>query len=154
MMNIYWICKSFKELNTNELYEILHIRQLVFILEQICPYLDADKKDYKAWHLLGYDSEGNLVAYARLLPKGVSYQEYSSIGRVLSLPSVRRSGVGKELMSRVMQEMERLFPAQSICISAQSYLVPFYETFGFINTGKEYLEDDIPHTEMIKWTTL
>jgi ElaA protein len=91
----------------------------------------------------------SLVAYTRLLPKGVSYADYASIGRVVNSPKVRGLGVGKILMEESIRQMARLFPQDGVKIGAQSYLLRFYGSLGFESTGEEYLEDDIPHTSMI-----
>jgi ElaA protein len=91
----------------------------------------------------------SLVAYTRLLPKSVSYEDYASIGRVVNSPKVRGRGVGKILMEESIRQMMRLFPQDAVKIGAQSYLLRFYESLGFVSTGEEYLEDDIPHTSMI-----
>jgi ElaA protein len=143
-------CKPFHELTATQLYAVMALRQEVFIVEQNCPYLDADSKDFKGWHMMGYDDEGKLVAYARLLPKGVSYDNFPSIGRVVTSPLVRRSGAGKALMKNVVDWMEQLFPGDNIKISAQTYLRAFYESFGFVVSGDEYLEDGIPHFPMVR----
>ena len=143
-------CKPFHELTATQLYAVMALRQEVFIVEQNCPYLDADSKDFKGWHMMGYDDEGKLVAYARLLPKGVSYDHFPSIGRVVTSPLVRRSGAGKALMKNVVDCMEQLFPGDNIKISAQTYLRAFYESFGFVVSGDEYLEDGIPHFPMVR----
>lgn len=143
-------CKTFNELNVLQLYAIMALRQEVFVVEQNCPYLDADGKDLAAHHLVGYDDEGNTVAYARLLPKGVSYEHHVSLGRIVTKPSQRRKGWGKELMENALNWAENLYPNKSIKISAQTYLRKFYEDFGFIVSGEEYLEDDIPHLPMVR----
>lgn len=142
-------CIPFSELRPEELYEAMALRQEVFIVEQNCPYLDADGKDLAAWHLLGRDQAGKLIAYTRLLPEGVSYPGYTSIGRVVSAPSVRGTGAGRELMQRSIDMCRLLFGNQPIKIGAQSYLLKFYESLGFQSTGEAYLEDGIPHTKMI-----
>jgi ElaA protein len=144
-----WQTKKFNGLTAQELYEILELRAEVFVVEQNCPYQDVDGKDKYAYHLMGYDEAGVLVAYCRLLPVGISYPNDTSIGRVASKFSARTTGVGMELMQKAMEMMQEIYPNQSIRISAQSYLVRFYEKFGFVSTEKEYLEDDIPHTEMV-----
>jgi ElaA protein len=126
------------------------LRQEVFIVEQNCPYLDADGKDFKSWHLMGYDDDGKLVAYARLLPKGVAYENHASIGRVITSESVRRTGAGKALMKAALNEIEQLFPGENLKIGAQTYLRSFYENFGFVVSGEEYLEDGIPHFPMVR----
>ncbi|MCB9337352.1 MAG: GNAT family N-acetyltransferase [Lewinellaceae bacterium] len=143
-------CKPFHELTASQLYAIMALRQEVFIVEQNCPYLDADGKDFRGWHLMGHDDDGKLVAYARLLPKGVSYEHFPSIGRILTASVARRTGAGKALMKNALDYMEQLFPGENIKISAQTYLRSFYESFGFIVSGEEYLEDDIPHYPMVR----
>ena len=151
---IQFICKHFADLTVYELYDIMALRQEIFVIEQNCPYLDADGKDLKGWHLMGRqisdeNTEGVLVVYTRLLPKGVSYHDYASIGRVVSSASVRGSGAGKILMQKSIKMMEKLYPNEPVKIGAQTYLLKFYESLGFESTGEEYLEDDIPHTTMI-----
>lgn len=147
---LQFTCLPFHQLSLEQLYTLLARRQEVFSVEQTCYYLDADGKDQAALHLMGYDASGNLVAYARLLPKGVAYPDYPSIGRVLTSPSIRRTGAGKELIREALQAMETHFGHSSIKIAAQSYLVPFYEEFGFEVAGENFLEDGIPHTPMIR----
>lgn len=145
---MYWKTKAFQELSLNELYEIMVLRQIVFVVEQDCPYLDADGKDQKSFHLLGYDEDEDLVAYARLVPKGISYEDAVSIGRVVNGSKVRGKGVGKQLMEIAIKETKRLFGNEKISISAQCYLQQFYENLGFQMVGESYLEDDIPHVKM------
>jgi ElaA protein len=145
-----WICKYFEELSLKELYEIGRLRQEVFVLEQNCPYVDFDGKDYFCYHLMGMDDLGKLVAYSRIVPKGVSYEDYISIGRVITSGLVRKSGLGRILMQESISACEKLFGKSDIKISAQTYLLKFYQSLDFESTGKEYLEDDIPHTEMIR----
>ena len=142
-------CKQFDQLTLSELYDLMVLRQKVFVVEQNCPYLDADGKDRAAWHLTGRDEKGQLIAYARLLPKGVAYKEYPSLGRVVTAPGVRGRGVGRQLMEQTLQWMEKLFPNEDVKISAQCYLEKFYKNLGFQITGKQYLEDGIPHFPMI-----
>ena len=125
------------------------LRQEIFVVEQNCPFLDADGKDQAAWHLLARDTEGGLVAYTRLLPKGVSYDGYASIGRVANAQKIRGTGVGKVLMQKSIEWMAQLFPNEPVKIGAQTYLLTFYSSLGFVSTGEEYLEDGIPHTIMI-----
>ncbi len=146
---IEYTCVPFNKLTVNELYDIMALRQKVFIIEQNCPYLDADGKDLFGMHLMGRDTEGELVAYTRLLPTGVSYPDYASIGRVVSSDKVRGKGVGKQLMHQSIQMMHKLFPNEPVKIGAQTYLLAFYTSLGFVSTGENYLEDDIPHTTMI-----
>lgn len=145
---MYWTTKKFEELSLSELYEIMVLRQVVFVVEQNCPYVDADGKDQLSFHLLGYDDNEDLVAYARLLPKGISYKDAVSIGRVVNSSKVRGKGVGKQLMEIAIQETKRLFGNEKITISGQCYLQEFYENLGFEIIGESYLEDDIPHFKM------
>jgi ElaA protein len=142
-------CKHFNQLTLHELYRVLQLRAEVFIVEQNCPYLDLDNKDQEAYHVLGTDLHGTIQAYTRILRKGVSYDNYASIGRVINSANVRGTGVGKKLMEYSINEILRLYPSDKIKISAQSYLLKFYTELGFKSTGEEYLEDNIPHTAMI-----
>ena len=147
---LHYYCLPFHQLSTREFYALMALRQEVFVVEQSCPYLDADGKDIPAHHLLGYNEEGQLLAYSRLLPKGVSYEAYPSFGRVATAPSIRGKGRGRELMEKTLEWMERLYGEQVVKISAQSYLIPFYESLGFHTVGKQYLEDNIPHVGMVR----
>lgn len=141
------VIKHFTELNTDELYKIIQLRIDVFILEQNCPYSDCDDKDQSAYHLMFFDQE-ELVAYCRILPEGISYPGYSSIGRVLTKASHRRMNLGRELMQEAIDETKHRFP-YPIKISAQSYLERFYCELGFVVVTEEYMEDDIPHKGMV-----
>lgn len=148
MQTIHWKIKSFAELSVPELYEILKIRQEVFIVEQTCDYLDADGYDDKALHLWA-ENNGEILAYCRLFEAGIKYQE-ASIGRVLTNSNYRNLRLGKTLMKFALFIIEARFRVGDVRISAQDYLLKFYSEFGFQDTGKKYLEDDIPHTEMLK----
>ncbi len=143
-----WILKSFDTLTPKELYKILQLRNEVFIVEQNCPYQDCDNKDLYASHLMGMQDD-KLIAYSRLLAPGISYSE-SSIGRVVSSPSARKTGMGKKLMQESIRQIKNLFDTDTIRIGAQLYLQKFYESFGFIKDGDIYLEDNIPHILMLK----
>ena len=147
-MNIEWRFKSYDDLSKTEFHDIMIIRQEVFIVEQNCPYQDADDKDKLSHHLLGY-VKNELVAYLRLVKPGISYKEMS-FGRIVITPNFRNKGLGKALMNEGILQSNKLYGTNTNRISAQSHLVPFYEKFGFKSTGKEYLEDGIPHTEMLK----
>lgn len=146
---LYFSCLPFHQLTPRELYDAMALRQEVFVVEQNCPYLDADGKDPDAWHLFGRDAGGRLIAYTRLLPEGVSYPGYTSIGRVVSAPAARGTGAGREVMQRSIDLCRHLFGPLPIKIGAQTYLLRFYESLGFVSTGEAYLEDGIPHTKMI-----
>ena len=141
-------CAHFNELSTEDWYSATQLRIAVFIIEQTCIYQDLDGKDLQCYHLLG-STDNSLVAYARIVPPGISYAAYASIGRVVTHPKYRKYGFGKLLMSQAIQHCKELFPDYPIKISAQSYLISFYKEFGFKPVGEEYLEDDIPHHAMI-----
>jgi ElaA protein len=146
-MKLDWTIQAWNDLQTEQLYAILALRAEVFVVEQNCPYQDADGKDVKSLHVCGYSETGNLLAYARLVSPGVSYEEWS-IGRFVTSPHFRRNGLGEELMKMCMA----YFNANkivSVRISAQSYLHDFYGKFGFLRVSEEYLEDNIPHVEML-----
>lgn len=143
-----WYVKTFDELTNKELYEILKIRNEVFIMEQDCHYLDLDNKDYKAHHIFYINSNEEIAAYARLLPKGVSYPQ-ASIGRVATTKAYRRQELGIDLMKKSIDFILNNYETDAIKISAQTYLLEFYKKFGFNPIGEEYLEDEIPHIAMI-----
>lgn len=147
-MEIQWTVKPFSELNALQLYQILQLRIDIFMLEQNCLYPECDNKDLKAVHLFGTHEE-QIVAYARLLPEGVSYPDLS-IGRVVVHADYRKYGLGKELMRHAIAYWASEAPTQSIRISGQQYLQRFYEDLGFETVSDVYLEDDIPHIEMVK----
>jgi ElaA protein len=146
-MNPTWSVKEFDELKIAELYEILHLRCEVFVVEQNCVFQDVDFKDQKAYHVMGR-VDGKLAAYTRLLPAGVSYPEIS-IGRVVTAPFARNSGIGKKLMQESIDTLYRIYGRQTIKIGAQFYLKKFYESFGFQQSGEIYPEDGIDHIEML-----
>lgn len=148
-MNINFTTIKFNNLTTDSLYEILRLRQEIFIVEQDCPYLDADGKDQSSHHVLGRSDHQELVAYIRLVPPGISYEGYSSIGRVVVKENVRKTGCGKKLMQYGIEKCKELYPDMPIKISAQCYLLKFYSDLSFEAIGEAYLEDDIPHQAMV-----
>jgi len=145
---ISWTIKKFDELTIHELYAILQLRNEVFAIEQNCVYPDLDNKDQPSYHLLCLQNE-KLVAYTRIIPPGIVYTE-PSIGRVVTSPAVRGTGIGKELMKRSIGCIEELYGKTPIRISAQVYLQKFYIAFGFQSIGDVYIEDSIDHIEMVK----
>ncbi|MGF1740917.1 GNAT family N-acetyltransferase [Vibrio profundum] len=149
MMN--FIVKQFKELSTDELYEVLRLRSEVFVVEQTCYYQDMDDRDRhpEALHVLGYQDE-QLAAYLRVLPKGTTYSDYPSVGRVVIGESVRGQGAGHVLIECGIEACELKNPQQGIKISAQSHLQAFYRRHGFDVVSEEYLEDGIPHISMLR----
>jgi ElaA protein len=144
------VCKGFEALTPLELYELLRLRSEVFVVEQNCIFLDHDNKDQHCHHLLLYTDQNFLAAYARLVPPGVSYASEMSIGRIVTSPQVRGTGVGKQLMKIAIEACRVLFGEGPIKIGAQLYAEKFYEAFGFVQSGKVYDEDGIDHIEMIK----
>lgn len=144
---IVWICKAFELLSPFELYGILQLRNSVFVVEQNCVYNDTDGKDLKAMHLFAM-KEDKVIAHARLIPKGLSYNE-ASIGRVVTDIAYRNTGLGRQLMEKSIEETLKTFSTNSIRISAQAWLKGFYQSLGFVQQSNEYLEDDIPHIEML-----
>ena len=146
-MKLEWIYKKFEALTVRELYAIIRLRNEVFVVEQNCVYQDADGKDPQSYHLCGWAGD-TLVAYCRILPPGISYPE-CSIGRVVSSPQLRKSGTGRELMKRAVEKAFHAFNGIPIKIGAQLYLKEFYTGLGFIQTSEQYLEDGIPHIEML-----
>jgi len=148
MSDIVWKIKSFDEFTVPELYAVLKARVDVFVVEQNCPYPDLDGYDQKALHLWAEEDE-EVLAGCRIFNKGIKYDE-ASIGRVLTTEKARGKSLGKQLIRYAVETVENRFHTSEIRISAQDYLLKFYGDFGFEDTGKKYLEDDIPHTEMLR----
>ncbi len=143
-----WRCCGFDALSVVELESIYRARQLVFVIEQACAYLDADGVDSVSIHLAAHaPGEALPLAYARIVAPGKKYAE-PSIGRVLTLGAGRGCGIGRELVRRAVVACELAYPATPIRISAQARLEAFYASFGFAPVGASYLEDGIPHVEM------
>lgn len=139
------VIKKFDELTIYELYEILKLRTDVFVVEQNCPYPEVDNKDQFAYHVYLKDDEG-IQAYLRVLEAGISYEDVS-IGRVIS--KQRRTGLGTTLIKAGIDVAKNKYNASQIKIEAQTYAKPFYENVGFVQSSEEFLEDGIPHIEMI-----
>ncbi len=148
MEKLSFITQSYSGLSKKQLYELMQLRQLVFVVEQDCPYLDADGKDVYAHHILGYNPEDLLVAYARIL-EDPKWPGYISFGRVCTHPDSRRIGMGRTLMSQILEVIGIHYPKHTIRIGAQTYLIDFYASFGFQILGDTYIEDGIPHQDMI-----
>ena len=146
---ITWQLKPFAELTTIQLYQLLKLRVDVFVVEQNCPYPELDDKDHQkdVYHLLGYEND-KLVACTRVLPKGVSYPSVS-VGRVATAADHRGGGIGHQLLEESLRACQSLWPNHSIEIGAQAYLEAFYTRHGFVKTSDIYLEDGIPHIDMI-----
>ncbi len=149
--HIRWQWSRFSELSSYDLYAVVRLRESVFVVEQNCPYVDADGRDPSAWHLLGWveGSAPTLVAYARIFEPGVRYPE-GSLGRIVTAPAVRGTGIGKALMAEALRRIESLAPGQSIKIAAQHRLEDFYVGFGFRTVSPPYEEDGIIHVDMLR----
>ncbi|MEG9487062.1 GNAT family N-acetyltransferase [Mannheimia indoligenes] len=145
MLNtINWQAKTFEQLSTQELFEIYKLRTAVFVVEQNCPYQEVDDKDLQAVHFFAKNAK-NLTAYCRLIPS----EDGVHIGRVLVAKENRGSGLARELVQKALDYCCDHFPTQPIHAQAQSYLQGFYESFGFKAVSDEYLEDGIPHLDMV-----
>jgi len=147
-----WQWSRFSELRTEDLYAVVRLREDVFIVEQQCPYHDADGRDPNAWHLLGWSddqSARSLVAYARIFEPGVRYTE-ASIGRVVTAREVRGTGLGKVLMAEALRRLDGLAPGQTVKIAAQRRLEKFYLDLGFKTVSAPYEEDGIIHVDMLR----
>lgn len=139
-----WKCKAFNDLTTNELFDIYKLRTAVFVVEQNCPYQEVDDDDLESLHLFQYKGQ-QLIAYCRLIP----LQESLKLGRVLVQPDFRGQQIGRALVKQAIQTAYDIFQYQPIHIQAQAHLEHFYASFGFIPTSSVYLEDNIPHLDMI-----
>ncbi len=146
--DLAWSALTWGELDCQCLYAILAARSAVFVVEQDCPYQDLDGLDPKGIHVLASAGDGSVLAYGRVLPAGLRFDE-PSIGRVLTTSAGRGLGLGRALMQRCLLETRQRFPGQPIRISAQQYLERFYHELGFITISGPYDEDGIPHLEML-----
>lgn len=150
---VHWRCLPFAALSADTLYRLLRLRSEVFVVEQACVFLDMDGLDPQCLHVLGemVDADGtvHLHASTRLVPPGVAFAE-ASIGRVVTAPAARGGGIGHALMAESVRLLEQLWGPQPIRIGAQAHLERFYNRHGFVSDNKPYIEDGIPHLEMIR----
>ena len=142
-----WNVKKFEELKCEEIYKILQIRNKIFIVEQKCAYQDCDGKDKKSYHLY-LEDKGEVISYSRILLRKVSYNEVS-IGRVLVNKNYRGMGIARKMMIKAINFIEKNLGEKEIKIQAQCYLINFYKSLGFKEISNEYLEDNIPHIDML-----
>ena len=149
---MHWTIKAWSELTCEELYALMAARQEVFVVEQACPYLDADGEDSRALHLWAHNDATPVLGYLRVFAPGVKGAE-ARIGRVLTTASARRTGLGRALMRRGIGLIGKRFGAVPIRIGAQKYLERFYRELGFVSEGDDYLEDGIPHIAMLRPAT-
>ena len=147
---MYWQWCRLDELTTAQLYAVLSAREAVFVLEQNCAYQELDGLDLEAMHLIAWDGESHEVAaYLRVLAPGIKYAE-PAIGRVLTSQKFRNQGLGRTLVSTGLTHVEKTYPGHAVRISAQAHLEQFYRSLGFEVTSEPYLEDGIPHVEMLR----
>jgi ElaA protein len=151
MVKLQWEVKTFQQLTVEQLFEVLQLRVDVFVVEQRCPYPELDRFDRHAEtrHLSGSDECGRLMAYARILPPGLSFPEVR-IGRFVVKGEARGKGVGHQLLRAALDFIQERWPGQAIRVSAQEYLQRFYAQYGFSRVSDVYLEDGIPHIEMLR----
>lgn len=142
-----WNFKHYSELSLNEFHDIIALRIKVFVIEQNCPYQDLDGLDKECYHLLTTNEKNEVVGTARIIPPGLLYPD-AGIGRIVLDESARGANNGHLLMKYSMQFIFTKFGQVDMKLSAQKHLEKFYNQHGFISTGKEYLEDGIPHVEM------
>jgi ElaA protein len=144
-----WHWAHFRELAPEDLYDIIALRTAVFIVEQKCAYQDSDGADRVSHHLWTRDQNGEIAAYLRVVPPGIKYAE-PSLGRISTSASARGTGLGRAVVLEGIARVTKMYGPSAIRIGAQRYLLRFYEQMGFVSTGYEYHEDDIPHTEMLR----
>jgi ElaA protein len=157
---ITWRCAPFDELTPREIHDMLQARSAAFVVEQNCVFLDIDGIDPVCWHIVGYQGSGpglrrgdepadRLVATARLVPPGTKFAE-PSIGRVVTTDAVRGTGVGRELMHEAIAQARKLWPRRPLRVAAQQHLEKFYASLGFVTATGPYMEDGIPHIDMLR----
>jgi ElaA protein len=149
MTSLVWTFARLERLLPRDVYDFLALRSAIFVVEQNCVFLDPDGYDDRSWHLLGRDGAGRLVAYLRIVDPGIKFAE-PSIGRVTTQIDVRGLGYGVSLMEEGIRRCRALWPDAAIKIGAQQRLMPFYQSLGFTASGDPYIEDDIPHIEMVR----
>ncbi len=149
MTSIDFAMRTFEALSPRELYDVMALRQRVFVVEQACAYLDADGRDANALHLLGRGDDGALIAYLRVLPPGIGFRDDHAIGRVVTAPEVRGHGLGRPLVREgVAQLFARAGGPVAISLAAQAHLEAFYGSLGWARSTGEYDLDGIPHVDM------
>lgn len=151
MTKIVWNIQTFSDFNLTQLFDVIQLRIDIFVVEQECAYPELDEYDRHTAtrHLSGYDVRGLLVAYARLLPAGLSFSEVS-VGRFLVRTEARGQGVGHQLLQKALDETNHVWPGDDIRIAAQEYLEDFYEQYGFRRVSDMFLDHGVPHIEMLK----
>ena len=147
--SVNWTLAPYEALSLDDLYDLIQARIEVFVVEQDCPYQDVDGRDRDSLHLFARSPVGEVLAYARITAPGVRFDE-PSIGRVITTQLGRGKGMGRALMVRAIEAIESHYPQSSIRISAQQYLEGFYSSLGFETVSAPYLEDNIPHLEMLR----
>ncbi len=150
--NLTWQLARLDSLPIRDWYEACVARIDVFVLEQNCPFQDHDGADFQSWHLLGWKTDGvtrELVAYCRIVDPGIKYAE-PSIGRVVTPRAFRGAGYGRVLLAEALARHDALYPSLANRIGAQARLEKFYQDFGFETVSDIYIEDDIPHLEMLR----
>lgn len=143
-----WVCHPFSEFTAQTLYQVLRLRDQVFVLEQQSIYGDIDNADQDAWHIRGVDENGSLFAYARLLPPGKKSADAAAIGRVVVSADHRGKGYGKQLLAVTLEQCERLYPGVPVALSAQAAAQTLYQSFGFTATGNPYDDGGVMHIDM------
>jgi ElaA protein len=155
-VTLSWQCATFSDLSVTQLYAILRARSEVFVVEQNCIFQEMDGTDEACQHLMASipgATGPEVAAYLRIVPPGLKFTE-ASLGRVMTSSQARGSGIGKQLMTRGLEELQRTYPGAAVRIGAQHYLEKFYQSFGFVTDSALYLEDEIPHVEMLRPGTL
>ncbi len=149
MTTCNWTLARLADIDVMSAVEIFELRQRVFVVEQTCVYQDIDVIDREAWHLSGRDNNWLLTAYLRIIPPLGKYPG-PAIGRVVTSPEARGGGLGRALMLEGIRQTDELFPGTSIFLSAQTYLINFYQSLGFVTDGEPFDEDGIEHIEMVR----
>lgn len=144
-----WRWYAWNELDPDTLYAFLKLRSDIFVVEQNCPYSDMDGLDPQCLHLCGYDADGELLTYLRLLPPGLKCA-HPAIGRLVVARPARGTGLGRRAMTEGLRTCAEHHPGAAVFLSGQQHLQTFYQSLGFRPISEPYLEDGIPHVDMLR----
>ena len=138
--------KPYNDLSKDQFFDILKLRIEIFVVEQCCYYQELDDEDKEAFHVSIYN-DGIIVAVGRIIPN--LHNKEVKIGRIAVRMEHRKKGLAYKMMKDIMNFLSKDYKNFSVLLSAQTYLIEFYRSFGFKEVGDNYLEDGIEHINMV-----